>query len=70
MRTDVQFVKAAEMTPAPYELNAIKLGDYVKVKAAKEGLMSERFWVKVFAVDGDDIDGFVWNELVYITQSV
>jgi len=43
---------------------AVKAGCYVKV-CETSGRTAERFWVRVDEIQGDQIEGVVWNNLVY-----
>jgi len=69
MEKNITFVNAQEMrikhpntfeAPVKEELDAIKIGDSVKVCADNK----ERFWVTVTNVEGDIITGTVDNDLV------
>lgn len=63
-----EFVNAQEMArnhphtfgvPSKEELDSIKKGSSVKVSAG-----NERFWVTVDEVNGDELTGFVDNDLI------
>lgn len=69
MEKNITFVNAQEMlakhpdtfyAPSKEDLDAIKIGDSVKVCADNK----ERFWVTVTSVEGENITGTVDNDLV------
>lgn len=56
--------------PTQQELDALKPEDCVKVcvklPKKKNQPCGERFWVKVKLIEGDEVIGEVYNELIYV----